>query len=594
MPEDLAPPNMKRDSSTWRLLRRLLGEAVRPYAWHLGGAVLLMSVVAGATAFTTYLLKPVVDNVFVARDAAMLWPIGGLVLLAFIIKGFADFGQAVLMSFVGLRIVANMQRRLFDHLMQMDVSFFVATPTGHLIARFTNDIQLLRSTVSNTLTSLGKDLLTIVGLVVNMFIQDWLLAAISFFVFPAAVLPIVHLGRRMRKVTVNTQEHIGDLTTLLEQNFQGVRVVKAYGMEAYEKGRVAALIEIIFRLTLKAQFTRAFSSPIMETLGGVAIAIVIFYGGWRVIASDMTAGAFFSFIASLLTAYRPMKALAGVNVNLQEGLASAERLFAVFDTRPVIIDSPTARPLVLAGGAIRFGNVTFAYGAEASPVLKDLSLEVPAGRTVALVGASGAGKTTLLNLIPRFWEVNEGRITLDGYDVRDVTLASLRAQIALVSQDIVLFDDTVRANIAYGRAGAPMDDIETAARHAAAHAFILDLPEGYDTRVGERGLNLSGGQRQRLAIARAMLKDAPILLLDEATSALDTESERQIQDALAQLMRGRTTLVIAHRLSTVVTADLIYVIDHGQVAEFGTHTDLLARGGVYTRLYTLQFGSHKD
>ncbi len=578
-----------RDSSTGGLLQRLLAEAVRPYAERLGAAVFLMGVVASTTAFTTYLLKPVVDEIFVARDAAMLWPVGGAVLLAFLVKGMADFGQTALMSFVGLRIVANMQRRLFDHLTQMDVPFFTAATTGRLIAHFTNDVQLLRAVVSSTLVSFGKDLLTLIGLIVNMFVQDWLLAVVSFFIFPAAVLPIVRLGHRMRKVAVNTQEHIGTLTTLLEQNFHGIRVIKSYGMEEYEKSRVMTVIETVFRMTLKAQFTRAFSGPLMETLGGIAATIVIIYGGWRVIANDMTAGAFFSFIASLLTAYRPLKALAGINATLQEGMASAQRLFALFDTRPIIRDSPKALPLEIAGGAVRFENVTFAYGAGSSATLENLSLEVPAGCTVALVGPSGAGKTTILNLIPRFWDVKAGRVTVDGADVREVTLSSLRAGIAVVSQDVTLFDDTVRANIAYGRPDASEAEIETVARHAAAHAFIISLPDGYDTRVGERGLNLSAGQCQRLAIARAMLKDAPILLLDEATSSLDTASERHIQDALATLMHRRTTLVVAHRLSTVVNADVIYVIDKGRVVESGSHAELLTRGALYAHLYAVQF-----
>ena len=591
MSKEKTEQTLVRDSSTdtGGLLQRLLAEAVRPYAERLGAAVLLMGVVAGTTAFTTYLLKPVVDEIFVTRDSAMLWPVGGAVLLAFLVKGMADFGQTALMSFVGLRIVANMQQRLFNHLMQMDVPFFTAATTGHLIAHFTNDVQLLRSVVSNTLVSFGKDLLTLIGLIVNMFVQDWLLAAVSVFIFPAAVLPIVRLGQRMRKVAVNTQEHIGTLTTLLEQNFQGIRVIKSYGMEEYEKSRVMPVIETVFRMTLKAQFTRAFSGPLMETLGGLAATVVIIYGGWRVIANDMTAGAFFSFIASLLTAYRPLKALAGVNATLQEGLASAQRLFALFDTRPGIRDSPMAWPLAMTGGAIRFENVTFSYRADSAATLENLSLDVPAGCTVALVGPSGAGKTTILNLIPRLWDVQAGRVTIDGADVREVTLSSLRAGIAVVSQDVTLFDDTVRANIAYGRPDASTAEIEEAARHAAAHAFIISLPDGYDTRVGERGLNLSAGQCQRLAIARAMLKEAPILLLDEATSALDSASERHIQDALATLMHRRTTLVIAHRLSTVVNADIIYVIDKGRVVESGSHAELLTRGALYAHLYAVQF-----
>ncbi|MFN3077879.1 MAG: ABC transporter ATP-binding protein [Alphaproteobacteria bacterium] len=576
------------DSSTVVLGRRLLREAVRPYASRIILAVLMMALVAAATALSTYLLKPVVDDVFMARDSDKLLPVGLLILFTFIIKGVADFGQAAMMSFVGLRVVANMQIRLFNHLIGMDVPFFQATTTGRLVSRFTNDVQMLRGAVSDVLTNLGKEMLTLVGLIANMFFQDWVLASLAFFVFPAAVLPIVRLGRRMRKVAVNTQEHIGAMTTLLEQDFQGVRVVKAYGMEAYEKRRIAELIEAIFKLNLKAQVTRAFSSPIMETLGGVAITVVVVYGGWRVIHSGMTPGAFFSFIASLLTCYRPLKALSNVNATLQEGLASAQRLFLVLDTLPAIVDRPDAVALAGHEGGIRFENVTFSYDGNRN-ALTGLSIEVPTGATVALVGPSGAGKSTILNLIPRFYDVNGGTVRVNGVDIREATLVSLRSRIALVSQEVVLFDDTVRANIAYGRMEATDAEIEAAARHAAAHDFIAALPQGYDTMVGERGMTLSGGQRQRLAIARAMLKNAPILLLDEATSSLDTESERQVQSALEHLMQGRTTVVIAHRLSTVINADLIYVIENGHVTESGTHSELLALGGAYARLYSLQF-----
>ncbi|MBF0561517.1 MAG: ATP-binding cassette domain-containing protein [Alphaproteobacteria bacterium] len=589
-----AKPKLVLDHSTWMLARRLLKESVRPYARYLGMAVLLMTLVAGATALSTYLLRPIVDRVFVEHNAALLWPVGLLVLVTFIVKGAADFGQAALMSFVGLRIVANMQNRLFGHLIGMDVPFFQATTTGRLLSRFTNDVQMLRGAVSDVLTSLGKEALTLIALIINMFVQDWMLASISFFIFPASVLPILRLGRRMRRVTVNTQEHIGSMATLLEQDFQGVRVVKAYGMEAYEQRRIADLIEKIFKLTLKAQLTRAFSSPIMETMGGFAITVVVVYGGWRVIHNGMTPGAFFSFIASLLVCYRPLKSLSNVNATLQEGMASAQRLYEVLDTAPTIVDRPGAHDLAGTSGQIHFEAVSFAYNGGNRQALDRLSLDIPAGQTVALVGPSGAGKTTILNLIPRFYDVTEGSVRIDGRDVRDVTLASLRRQMALVSQEVVLFDDTVRANIAYGRQGASDAEIESAARHAAAHDFIAALPQGYETMVGERGMSLSGGQRQRLAIARAMLKNAPILLLDEATSSLDTDSERQVQTALEHLMRGRTTVVIAHRLSTVINADLIYVIDDGRVAEFGTHAALLANGQSYARLYALQFAEEAD
>ncbi|MDP6884478.1 MAG: ABC transporter ATP-binding protein, partial [Rhodospirillales bacterium] len=483
--------------------------------------------------------------------------------------------------------------RLFAHLARMDLGFFQATSSGKLISRFTYDINMMRTAVSNALTSLGKDLLSLVGLVIVMFVQDWQLAAIAFFVFPLAILPIVRIGRRMRKVTANTQHEMGLLTTHLGQTFQGIRVVKAYGMEGYERGRVADVVERLFRLTFRAQRIRALSSPVMETLGGVAVAVVIVYGGWRVIEDQIDAGAFFSFITALLLAYEPMKRLANLNTSVQEGLAAADRLFNLLDQEPRIVEKPGARDLAVGGGNIVLDDVRFSY-IKGQPTLEGVTISVPAGKTVALVGPSGAGKSTILNLIPRFYDVDSGSVFIDGTDVREVTFASLHANIALVSQEIMLFDDTVRANIAYGRAAAGDAEIEEAARHAAAHDFIIDLPQGYDTLVGEHGTKLSGGQRQRLAIARAMLKNAPILLLDEATSALDTESERQVQAALGQLMLGRTTLVIAHRLSTVVGADLIHVIEGGAVIESGSHVDLLALDGAYARLYAMQFAETAD
>jgi subfamily B ATP-binding cassette protein MsbA len=477
--------------------------------------------------------------------------------------------------------------------MRADLAYFHAHPSGMLISRFTSDAVLLRNAAANVLGAIGKDALTVIFLVGVMFYQDWVLALVSFFVFPVAIHPIVGIGRRMRRVTANTQTEIGQLTTLLSQTFQGARLVKAYGMEAYEEQRAVALFERLYRLIDRATRTRAWASPMMETLGGAAIAIVILYGGHQVIVGARTPGAFFSFVTALLLAYQPLKSLANLNASLQEGLASAQRIFQVFDVEPTIRDLPGARPLAITGGEIRFDRVRFGY-APGAVALDDVSLTIPAGRTVALVGASGAGKSTILNLIPRFFDVEEGSIAIDGQDIRAVTLASLRAAIAIVSQEVTLFDDTLRANIAYGRFGASFEAIQAAARAAGIDGFIRSLREGYDTQVGEHGVRLSGGQRQRIAIARAMLKDAPILLLDEATSALDSESERQVQAALRTLIRGRTTLVIAHRLSTVQGADLICVVDRGRLVESGRHAELLARAGLYARLYAMQFAGDRD
>ncbi|MEP1031044.1 MAG: ABC transporter ATP-binding protein [Alphaproteobacteria bacterium] len=576
-------------ASTASLLGRLFRESMRGYARWFFAALACMALMAAATAASAWLMEPVVNDIFVNRDESMLMPVGLAVFAVFIIKGLANYGQATLMAYVGLRIVTDNQNRLFDKLSRMDVKFFQDSNTGGLISRFLVDINQMRGAVSNAWVSLGKDAMTLIGLIGVTFYQDWRLALIAFIIFPAALLPIVKLGRRMRKVTANTQREMGLFTTLLEQTIQGIRVVKAYSMEAYERGRVSEIVERVFNLTMKAERTRALSSPIMETLGGVAVGIVIFYGGYRVIHGNTDAGSFFSFITALLLAYEPMKRLANLNAALQQGLAGADRLFQMLDMEPAIQEAPNARDLPKpVKGAVEFRNVGFAYTSDRT-TLNDLSLTVPAGKTVALVGPSGAGKSTILNLIPRFYDVAEGAVLVGGEDVRGLTFQSLRGAMALVSQEVTLFDDTVRANIAYGRAGASEDAIIEAAKNAAAHDFIAELPDGYDTLVGEQGVKLSGGQRQRLAIARAMLKNAPILLLDEATSALDTESERQVQAALDTLMTDRTTLVIAHRLSTVVRADLICVIVDGRVAEQGSHAELLARGGHYKHLYELQF-----
>jgi subfamily B ATP-binding cassette protein MsbA len=547
-----------------------------------------MALVAASTATSAWLMKPVINDVFFEKNESLLWIISGAVFATFTIKGIANYGQSILMSYVGQRIITDTQHRLYAHLTCMELGFFHNMPTGNLISRFTIDINMMRVAVSNALTGFGKDFLSIIGLIGVMFWQDWKLAILAFIIFPIAVIPIVRLGKRMRKVTVNTQEEMGQFTTLLEQTFQGMRVVKSYCMEEYERTRIRIIAERIFTLVFKASRVRALSSPIMESLGGVAITMVIAYGGHQVIHDNMDPGSFFSFITALLLAYEPMKRLANLNASLQEGLASAERLFQLMDRQPTIVDEPNSQPLNISGGRIRFENICFSY-VTTKATLSGINFDVPAGKTVALVGPSGAGKSTILNLIPRFYDVDKGVITIDGTDIRDTTLKSLRRSMALVSQEITLFDDTIRANIAYGQKGASEDEIIQAAKNAAAHDFIVNMPEGYDTYVGESGTKISGGQRQRIAIARAMLKNAPILLLDEATSALDTESERSVQVALRRLMQGRTTLVIAHRLSTVIDADLIHVIDNGTVAESGSHKELIDKDGIYARLYHMQF-----
>jgi len=563
-------------------------EAVSPYAGRLVLAVACMVAVAATTAALAWLMDPVVNRVFVDQRADLLWPVGGAVLTVFVVKGLATYCQTVLMAGVGQSVLMDMQNRLFRHLMTQDLSFFQHQTTGGLMSRFTTDIGMMRQAVSTALTGVGKDSLSVIFLVGVMFYQDWLLATIAFAVFPATVIPITTLGRRLRHVTADTQAQTGSLMTLLQQTFTGMRLIKSYRMEAYETERAATLTERIRSLVVRTERVKAIASPLMETFGGVAVTTVIVYGGWRVIQETTTAGAFFSFLTALLMAYRPMKALANLNAQVQEGLAGAERLFYILDTEPSLKDSVDAKPLVVGGGGIALDTVSFSYD-EDTAALNSVTFDVPAGKTTALVGQSGAGKTTVLNLIPRFYDLHSGRIAIDGQDIRKVTLASLRDATSLVSQDVVLFDDTVRANVRFGKPDASDQEIEAAITSAGANGFVQNLPQGLDTMVGERGQSLSGGERQRIAIARAILKDAPILLLDEATSALDMETERYVQSAIETLCQNRTTVVIAHRLSTVHNADVIHVLNGGQVIESGTHAELIEKGGDYAKLYALQF-----
>ncbi|UEM23775.1 ABC transporter ATP-binding protein/permease [Skermanella mucosa] len=579
-----------RHTATWPLLKRLVLTYLKPYRWILAQALLWMAVAAATTGMMAKLMEPIIDEVFQNRNQAMLLPVAAGVLIAFGLRGISTYFHSVQMNKIGQRIVADVQGDMYAHLLRSDLSFFHGTSAGQLISRMVNDVGLMRLAVAECLTGLGKSVLTLVILVGVMFHQDWVLATGAFVVFPVAAYFVARIGKRLRKVSANTQAELGHFSTILNQTLQGARHVKAYGMETYEQKRVGGIIENLYELVHKGFRVSAMSGPVTEILSGLAIVTVIVYGGYQVISGERTPGALFSFITAFLLAYEPMKRMAKLNGQLQGGLAAADRVFALLDTAPAIVDRAGARTLDVARHDVRFDDVHFSYGDD-KQALHGITLDVPDGQTVALVGPSGAGKSTLLNLIPRFYDVTGGAVRIGGVDVRDVTLESLRSRIALVSQEVALFDDSIRANIAYGRIGATEDEIIAAAKAAAAHDFILGLPDGYDTLVGEFGVKLSGGQRQRISIARAMLRNAPILLLDEATSALDTESERAVQGALRALQRGRTTLVVAHRLSTIVDADRVYVIDGGRVAETGTHAELLRRDGIYARLWGMQSGN---
>jgi subfamily B ATP-binding cassette protein MsbA len=575
------------DTNSFTLLRRLMRTYMRPHLARLGIAVFFMATASAMTAVFAELLQPIINKIFIAHQESALLPVALAVFGAFVLRGVSTYAHSVIMNDIGQRIVSRIQQENFEHFMRADLVFFHKHSAGELISRMTSDINTMRYGVAEVLTNFGRSTLTLIFLIAVMFQKDWRLAIIAFTVFPLAGIFVSRLGKRIRRISGNTQSELASFATFMNAVFQAMRHVKAFGMEDFETGRARERIERIYRLTHKIFRVSAMSQPITEALSGLAIVTLVLYGGHEVIVGHNSPGAFFSFIAAFLLAYDPIKRGAKLNGVLQTGLASAERVFRLLDTPPLLIDAPHARVLRIGQPTIRLSNVTFSYEPE-RPALIDATIEVPAGKTVALVGPSGAGKSTVLNLIPRFYDVDSGAVLVDGQDVREVTATSLRATMALVSQDVSLFDDTVAANILYGRQGATLAEVEEAAKASAAHDFIMNLPRGYDTMIGENGVMLSGGQRQRLAIARAMLRDAPILLLDEATSALDAESERAVQAGLKRLRAGRTTIVIAHRLSTVMDADIIYVMDHGRIAEFGSHAELLDQGGLYNRLYGLQ------
>ena len=574
---------------TSELVGRLIRDYVRHHIPRMLLAALFMIIVAGTTALNAWILEPVFDQVFLDRNQDMLLLIPLAVIAIALVKGIATFAQAYLMSTIGQSIIASLQGDLFAHLMRADLAYFHKMTTGRLISNFLNDVQHLQEMLGRALSGMAKDSVTLVFLIGLLFYQDWRLAIITCLVFPIAIVPIRNLGRRMRKASTRTQIETGRFSALLNETMHGVRHVKAYGMETYETERARDVITARLRAMFKVVRTRALATPFVETLSGLAIAAVIYYGGTRIVSGETSPGTFVSFLAALIMSYQPLRSLANLNTALQEGLAAAQRIFAHLDIEAEIGDSDDAVALAVERGEIEFKEVWFNY-ANGKAALKGVSFNIAAGKTVALVGKSGAGKSTVINMLPRFFDVAAGSITIDGSDLRDVTLASLRGSVALVSQESTLFNDTVRANIAYGRMSADTTEIEDAAKGAAAHEFIVELPQGYDTMVGENGVLLSGGQRQRIAIARAMLKNAPILLLDEATSALDSEAERQVQTALTNLMRGRSTLAVAHRLSSVQDADRIYVIDDGRIVDAGRHGELLARGGIYAELYAEQAG----
>jgi subfamily B ATP-binding cassette protein MsbA len=560
---------------------------VKPYVWPYAVLGMICMLGYGATdGVLPFLVQHVMDDIFARKNTETLSYLPFAIIMIFALRGALNFGQHYLGDYVGLRIINDVRNALNRHMQSLSLSFFYRHPTGTLISRVNHDVVLLRHSLTDALASFLRDSTSVIALTVVAFMKDWVLATIAFVVFPASVLPVMRLSKKIKRFTKRGQIRSGTLTALLQESIQGNRIVKAFGMEAYESQKFSDESRRVFKQSLRASRIKAIVTPSMELLASFAIGGVVWYGGWSVIAGGRTQGEFMAFMAAMFLMYQPFKNLTKTYTLVQQGIAGAERVFEVLDAAPDVKEKPNARQAEPFSQVLEFRAVSFGYAEKL--VLKDINLKIRAGEMVAVVGVSGVGKSTLADLIPRFYDVSSGAITLDGVDLRDLTLQSLRAQIGIVSQQTFLFNDTVRNNIAYGHPELDMDRVVAAAKAAHAHEFISAMPHGYDSMVGELGMKLSGGQRQRIAIARALLKDAPILILDEATSALDIDSERLVQDALEHLMTRRTTLVIAHRLSTIHKADRIVVLVEGSIAEEGTHDELLARKSEYSRLYTLQ------
>ncbi len=571
---------------SWPLIKRLACQYLKPYWFKQVIAFIFMAIAAAMTAAFAKLIEPTINKIFQAEDSSMIMLVALALFGVFFVRGIATYIHTLIMATISQNIVADIQKSLFAHCLNLDLKFYAGNASGTIVSKIISDAYVMRIAVADSLTGFGKNLLTLIFLLAVMIHQDWKLSLFVLIVFPLAALIVAAIGKRLRKVSKNIQNQIGELMGSLTETFQGVRIVQAYGMEENEITKASLLINKVRDLYIKSVRVGNITTPFNEIMAGAALVAIVVYGGYQIMEGNLDAGSLMSFIAAFTLAYEPMKKLAKLNNSIQMGLGAAERIFEILDRTSEISTNENAPEIHVNTPEIKFENVTFEYNeSDGKKALDNLSITLPAGKVTALVGHSGSGKTTILNLIPRFYDVNSGSVKIDDFDVKEVKLSSLRKNIALVSQDVTIFDDSVYANIAYGATNATMEEVEAAAKAAAAHDFIMEMPDKYNTRLGEHGTKLSGGQKQRISIARAILRNAPILLLDEATSALDNESEKLVQETLAQLKKGKTTLVIAHRLSTVRDADNIIVLEEGRQVENGNHDQLIKKSGIYAKMY---------
>ena len=572
-----------------QILKRLFRDSIRPYSLRLFSSLFFMVIIALCTGATAWLLDPAIDKIFLDKDESMLLLIPIAIILTLLIKSIATFIQIVLLNGVAQNVIADTQIKLFKKIINADLAWLHKVHSAKIISNFLYDVTLLQDSVSSSLANGVKDVLTLICLLGVMYYQDWQLATISIIAFPLVGILTRRLGKRIKKASTESQEETGTLASILSENLDGTRIVKAYQQEDEEIEKLSKSVFRRMTKILKGANARGAASPFAEFLAGFGIAGALYYAGLRGLQGELALNEFVSFLGAMMLAFQPLRRIAQINATLQEGFAAAIRVFGLLDQKSLINEAQNAPNLSIGKSDITFEDVTLSYEGQINSALKGINLRIPHGKTTALVGPSGSGKSSILNLIPRFYDPDKGNVKIDNQDIKELTISSVRSSLALVSQEPVLFDMSIYDNILYGKPEASREEVINAAKAAAAHEFISELPKQYETIVGEKGYSLSGGQKQRISIARAFLKNAPILLLDEATSSLDTESEHLVQNAISVLMKDRTTLVIAHRLSTIINSDQIIVLDSGSVAEIGTHEELLKKNGVYKKLYEREF-----